>query len=136
AHAAAAPQPSGNIETEFLDWLCTGIGVGRYAAVTAVIVAHPDDQVIGAGSRLPLLRGAWFIHVTDGAARDGREAHANGFDDVRLYAVMRRREMYEALALAGIGSQRVQMLDWPEQEAALHLAELSQQIAQRLRELG
>ena len=39
-----------------------------------VIVAHPDDETIGAGARLGGFREALVVHVTDGAPRSGEDA--------------------------------------------------------------
>ena len=40
----------------------------------AVVVAHPDDEMIGLGSRLSELGGVTLVYVTDGAPRDGRDS--------------------------------------------------------------
>src|ERR1051325_5216230 len=42
----------------------------------AIVAAHPDDETIGAGAYLARLSQAIFIHVTDGAPRDMRDARS------------------------------------------------------------
>ena len=39
-----------------------------------IVVAHPDDEVIGAGALLGHLRGVTILHVTDGSPRDPADA--------------------------------------------------------------
>ena len=53
-----------------LDWVDRSV---------AIVVAHPDDETIGAGAQLPHLRDPLLAHVTDGAPRSfglAREAYA------------------------------------------------------------
>jgi LmbE family N-acetylglucosaminyl deacetylase len=88
-----------------------------------VLAAHPDDEVIGAGSML-----AWHgrrghavtvVHATDGARGDpGQREH-----DIRA---VRRREGTEALARLGIGAAR--HWDLPDGELPEHLADLTARI--------
>jgi N-acetylglucosamine malate deacetylase 2 len=105
------------------------------APATAIIVAHPDDEVVGVGARLPRLRQAVFIHVTDGAPRDLHDATAAGFATRLDYARARRRELTAALALAGIKPEQTRELGCVDQEAALQLVDLSRRAAAMLREL-
>jgi hypothetical protein len=46
-----------------------------------VVFAHPDDEVIALGARLERFRESRFICVTDGAPRDGADAHARSLSD-------------------------------------------------------
>ena len=104
-------------------------GAGDAGASMLMVVAHPDDEVIGLGghfARLPELR---IVHVTDGAPRDLRDARAHGFAEARAYALARRREMHAALHLGGIARENLLSLDLPDQEAMLHLPGLSQRLA-------
>lgn len=114
----------------FVEWLS---GRAVRAPRVAVIVAHPDGEVVGAGSQLPRLRDAWFVHVTDGAPRDGRDAAAHGLD-VAGYARVRRREARRALALVGIAAERIVDLAVPDQQTALHLVPVALRLASFLRE--
>jgi N-acetylglucosamine malate deacetylase 2 len=101
----------------------------------AVIVAHPDDETVGAGSRLPRLRDARFVYVTDGAPREPDGALACGSAAGAGRARTRYRELEAALALAGIRADHIRRIDCADQEASLHLAELSREIAGMLRDL-
>jgi LmbE family N-acetylglucosaminyl deacetylase len=97
-----------------------------------VLAAHPDDETIGAGTRLPLLRDALVIHVTDGAPRDARAARAHGYRTREAYAAARRGEVCAALALAGVAPARILSLGAVDQEAALAMAPLARRVAELL----
>jgi LmbE family N-acetylglucosaminyl deacetylase len=88
-----------------------------------VVVAHPDDETIGAGSRLGRFADALVVHVTDGAPR---AAGCSGWKD---YAALRRRELEAAMALAGLGADRLVALGYPDQAASLHMEEAARRIA-------
>ena len=120
---------------ELLALVCAGVDDPRPAPTTVIIVAHPDDEVVGAGARLPRLRQAVFVHVTDGAPYDLRDATANGFSTRHEYALARRQELIAALALAGIAPQQAHELGYVDQEATLYLADLSHRIATLLGDL-
>lgn len=99
-----------------------------------VLVAHPDDETIGAGTRLPRLRDVAVVHVTDGAPRDLRDARAHGHATREAYAAARREELRAALALAGVAADAQLALGAVDQEASLALAELARRAAAILRE--
>jgi LmbE family N-acetylglucosaminyl deacetylase len=94
-----------------------------------LVSPHPDDEVIGAGARLPLLKAATVVEVTDGSPPDLKDAKAAGLKTREAYASTRDKELRRALALCGI--ENVVGLGIPDQEASFHLVEL----ARRLREL-
>lgn len=108
----------------------------------AVVVAHPDDETIGAGASLALFRNLHLIHVTDGAPRNLRDAEAVGFVTPEDYAAARRRELASALRAGnvfparegqGSGDSASLRLPVPDQAASLHLAELAAALREALR---
>jgi N-acetylglucosamine malate deacetylase 2 len=94
-----------------------------------LIAAHPDDETISAGGVLPQLRLAGIVHVTDGAPRNGADARAAGYETREDYAQARRRELENALDLAGIPAERVLALGIADQEASLDMAGLARRLA-------
>lgn len=105
------------------------------AALSVVLVAaHPDDEVVGAGARLPAWPGVLLVHVTDGSPKDLRDARAHGFSTRADYARARRGELLRALALAGVGPDQARALDVTDQEAALHLEAITRDLAGLLRD--
>jgi LmbE family N-acetylglucosaminyl deacetylase len=101
----------------------------------ALLAAHPDDEVVGAGAQLPLLTGLALLHLTDGSPADPGDARAAGFADAEAYAAARRRELGAALAAAGIAPRR-HRLGLTDQQAVLGLAPLAHRLARLLGELG
>jgi LmbE family N-acetylglucosaminyl deacetylase len=95
---------------------------------TMVVVAHPDDETVGASSLLPRLKHAHFVYVTDGAPRDGLDAARHGWSAME-YRDVRRRERASVFALCGIATTRIVDLDCPDQEAALRLGPLVRKLA-------
>lgn len=97
-----------------------------------VVVAHPDDETIGLGSRLPDLRRLTLIQITDGAPQASDDAHAAGLTSEE-YRRVRKTERDEALASLGIEACRVH-LGVQDQTACFHLSELTRTLARFLRE--
>ena len=100
-----------------------------------VVVAHQDDETIGAGALISRLPDCWLLHVTDGAARESR--FIEGFSGSREdYAATRWRELAAALELAGVGPERQRRVEGVvDQEACLALPRLAHEIARLCREL-
>jgi len=94
-----------------------------------IVAAHPDDDVIGAGALLPGLANPFVLYVTDGAPANMTDARRAGFAARMDYARARRREAEAALAIAGLGPERILSLDIVDQDASNHLAELSRRVA-------
>lgn len=93
-----------------------------------VVVAHPDDETVGAATLLPQLKRAQFVYVTDGAPRDGHDAASHGWSTAQ-YRDVRRRERAKVFALCGLQADRVIDLDCPDQQAALRLVQLTRALA-------
>src|SRR3954447_4292272 len=90
--------------TSLLEQIASGRGLGR---PVALVVAHPDDETIGLGSRLASLRRLTLVHLTHGSPRRLDDARRAGFDDAARYAAVRRIELDEALAALGVAAERV-----------------------------
>lgn len=96
----------------------------------AIVVAHPDDEVIGIGAQLPRMKNATFIHVTDGSPRNLADAQHAGFSNARDYAKARRKELKAALRIAGIPLAHTIELNFRDQDASLHLREITRRLSE------
>lgn len=93
-----------------------------------VVMAHPDDEVLWASAAIADADVA-LVHLTDGSPADPFFARSAGCEDAREYASLRRRELKKALEILGLANAPLFMLGARDQEAALHLAELSRALA-------
>jgi LmbE family N-acetylglucosaminyl deacetylase len=100
-----------------------------------VVVAHPDDETVGAGTLLSRLPDAWILHATDGAPRDPRFIARSFSGSREQYARARWRELETALALAGIGPDRLRCLGIADQEVVCEISRLTEGIARAIREI-
>ncbi len=94
-----------------------------------VVVAHPDDEVLGCGALLSRLADVEVVHVTDGAPRDGDDARRHGFDTPADYAAARWREARAALDLAGVPEARHHGFGVADQGAAHRLSDIARRLA-------
>jgi len=127
-------QPASDIVSTILHKLGAGKDEAGARRVV-VIVAHPDDEAIGAGAVLRGFPDLTVVHVTDGAPLDAGYAERRGFSSREAYAETRRREVVAALGVIGLPPERIQCLGFVDGEAAWHLVELCQKVADLLDEL-
>ena len=100
------------------------------------VVAHPDDEVIGAGgSLLSRFEHCQVVHVTDGAPANmlfARSAHFNIRED---YANARREEGIRALSLAGILENQIIELGVIDQQLSYQLLSVVRQLSELFRQI-
>jgi LmbE family N-acetylglucosaminyl deacetylase len=104
-------------------------GEGAPTLRVVVLAAHPDDETLGAAGLLSRLRDPWVVCLTDGSPRDQRFVPVGAPVSRTLYAKRRRQELRKALALAGVGADRLLHLDVPDQGAALAIPRLVNRLA-------
>ena len=125
-----------SVGAKLLDRLSANCAAPGDAPKVVVIVAHPDDEIIGAGARLSSLKGVTVIHVTNGAPRDLDNALRACFATGYEYAGARREECLSALGLAGVAPEQVRELDFADQEATFNLIPITRRVVEILREVG
>jgi LmbE family N-acetylglucosaminyl deacetylase len=87
---------------------------------TAVVVAHPDDEVVSLSAILPLLRSLTLVHVTDGAGMIESPGRKD-FVDARDYSNARFKELRKALATLGVSPARHVRLNIPDGACIDHI---------------
>jgi hypothetical protein len=113
-------------------------GTGDLNRITrcSVIVAHPADEVVGAGCLISKLVDVSVLHITDGAPPDMQDANAAGFTNRSDYAQARKEECIAALSIANVPEERVVDFAVTDQCAAHCLTELTKKIATFLQQTG
>jgi LmbE family N-acetylglucosaminyl deacetylase len=97
-----------------------------------LLAAHPDDETVGAGALLHLLRDLLLLHATDGAPRDLADARRAAFSSAEEYASCRRRELNDALQAGGVHARTV-ALDIADQRTSFRMAELARHVADSIK---
>lgn len=98
----------------------------------ALVATHPDDEILGLGSRLRHLRRLKIIHVTDGAPRDLSDARRQRYGEWEEYADARQRELRAALRRAGASRAECLCYAYPDQQAIRHCGALVERLAEDL----
>jgi LmbE family N-acetylglucosaminyl deacetylase len=101
------------------------IGSGIEAPAAMLVFAHPDDEVIALGARLARYRSALIVHVTDGAPRNEADSRVHGFSSPDAYRACRQKELDRAMEGAGLEKAERILLPFADQEASLHLTQLT-----------
>jgi N-acetylglucosamine malate deacetylase 2 len=107
-------------------------GTSSFKGNAAIVAAHPDDEVIGAGAQLHRFERIFIIHTTDGAPINMADASACGFASREGYSRARRTELACALERAGVPFDRTREIGLADQQASFHLAELAGRLAEAL----
>src|ERR1700693_5458456 len=108
----------------------TGICSGQDLDVTPVlVVAHPDDEAIGASACMSRLRNCTIVFLTDGAPRAPALRSPRATGSRASYARMRHDEAVAALALAGGAPDRILFLGGVDQEAVHEIVILAERFA-------
>ena len=111
-------------KTELIDRFVESDGSPATQLKTLIVVAHPDDESIGAGARLNRLGNAWIVEITNGAPDDLECARRHGFETSEQYADARRRELDRAMSIAGFPLDRLISLGYTDGEVTLRLVEV------------
>lgn len=92
-----------------------------------VIVAHPDDDVVGAGGLISRLDDVTVLHVTDGIPKNGHSPEVGNLRSSESTHT-RRLESRTALALANVPPEQIVELGLSTEQAPLELADLTRRI--------
>ena len=100
-----------------------------------VIVAHPDDDVVGAGGLISRLDDVTVLHVTDGIPKtEPIPDAAAGENSESAHAL--RRESRTALALANVSGEQIIEFGLGTEQAPFELTNLTRRIASFLMQLA
>jgi N-acetylglucosamine malate deacetylase 2 len=84
---------------------------------TLVVVAHPDDEAIGAGALMQRINESMLVFCTDGGPKDSYFWHQYGSREE--YVRVRRKEAEAAAGIAGV--KRLEFFPFIDQELYLNL---------------
>ncbi|WP_293855721.1 PIG-L deacetylase family protein [uncultured Alsobacter sp.] len=107
-------------------------GCWPFGRSAAVVVAHPDDETLGATAMLARFRRLALVHVTDGAPRSLHDARRAGFATAAAYAAARRGELDAALALLSVPRHRRHALGIADQGATAAIRGIARALLPRL----
>ena len=114
----------------------TGICGGKNLDLKAVLlVAHPDDETIGASACMGRICNCMVVFLTDGAPRDPALRSPRATGSRAKYARMRRDEAITALALVGVTPNRILFLGGVDQEAVHEAPILAERFATLLQQI-
>ncbi len=102
----------------------------------SVIVAHPADEVVGAGCLISKLVDVTVLHVTDGAPTEAKCPETAGAPEPAVGAEALKRECISALAIANVPENHIVDFDVPNHCASEHLADLTRRITNFLQQSG
>lgn len=102
----------------------------------AIIVAHPGDEIVGAGCLLSKLVDVNVLHVTDGVFLETQNPRISVVAERCLHAKTLREECMAALEIAKVPPARVFDLSIPDGRAAFCLFELTKRVTSFLQQSG
>jgi LmbE family N-acetylglucosaminyl deacetylase len=94
----------------------------------AVIVAHPNDEVVGSGFLISKLAEVFVLHISNGFPHLDAEVKANNIEKENEYAEQRRRECYAALQIASVPNDNVTELNVPQFSIPFQLVALTKEV--------
>ena len=96
---------------------------------------YPDDETIGASVPLVSLSDSWVLFLTDGAPKNPALRSSHREISREAYAQMRSIECRNALACAGVSTDRTVSFNCVDQEAIYNISELVDRLVSLLKEL-
>lgn len=99
-----------------------------------VVVAHPNDEIVGGGCLISKIAPLNVVHMSDGAPPELSQSQSYRFGSRSNYANLRRTEGVAALELANVDPRRV--IEWgiPQFELSFQLVDLSKRLMDLFRE--